>query len=96
MVDDIEEETQEISKLGSQFFLITNDYMNFGKPNSIGYKTFINEGFRSDYNRFFKDIRVYNTINNETTWSYDLLEEETEIMQSIIRIKELINEELKK
>jgi len=96
MVNDIEEETQEISLLGTQFFSITNDYMNFGKQNSLGYKTFVNEGFRSDYNRFFKDIRVYNTINNETTWSYDLLGEETEIMQSIKRIKELITEELKK
>jgi len=94
IINDIEQETQEISLIGNQFYAIINEYINIGKQNAFGYKTFVNEGFRSDYNRFFKDIRVYNLINNETTWSYDLLVEEIEIMQSIERILELINEEL--
>jgi len=96
MINDTEEENNEISLLGSKFNSITNEYINVGRQNALGYKTFVNGGFQSDYNRFFKDIRVYNTINNETTWSYDLLGEETEIMQSIKRILELINEELNK
>ena len=90
MINDTEEENNEISLLGSKFNSITNEYINVGRQNALGYKTFVNGGFQSDYNRFFKDIRVYNTINNETTWSYDLLGEETEIMQSIKRILELL------
>jgi len=39
---------------------------------------------------------VYNIINNASSWRYDLLNEEIEIMQSIERILELIAEELKK
>jgi hypothetical protein len=94
MVNDIEEETREMSLLGANFYSITNEYINIGKQNVIGYKIFINEGFQSDYNRFFKDIRAYNNINNEISWSYDLLDEEIVIMQSIKRIIELITEEL--
>jgi hypothetical protein len=96
MVNDIEEETREMSLLGANFYSITNEYINIGKQNALGYKIFINEGFQSDYNRFFKDIRAYNNINNEISWSYDLLDEEIEIMQSIERIIELITEELNK
>jgi len=96
MVNDIEEETREMSLLGAKFYSITNEYINIGKQNALGYKIFINEGFQSDYNRFFKDILAYNNINNEISWSYDLLDEEIEIMQSIERIIELITEELNK
>jgi len=96
MVDDTTEEVREISLLGENFYSITNDYINVGKQNSIGYKTFTNKGFKSDYNRFFKDIRVYNSISNETTWNYDLLGEEKEIMKSTKRILELIVKEKKK
>ena len=95
MVNDLEEESQAISLLNTKLSSITQDYLNFGKQNAIGYKSFVNEGFQSDYNRFFKDIRVYNIINNTSSWRYDLLEEETEIMQSIEKIIELITEELK-
>ena len=94
MIDDMEQEIEEISLLGTQFYSTTNFYINIGKQNALGYKTFVNEGFQSDYKRFFKDIRVYNYINNETTWSYDLLDEENEIMLSIKRVLELITEEL--
>lgn len=96
MVNDIEEEIQEIRLLGAKLTSIINEYINMGKQNEIGYEAFVNEGFQSDYNRFFKDIRVYNIINNETSWSFDLLDEETEIMQSTERILELIAEEIKK
>lgn len=96
MINDTEQEHLEISLLGTRFYEIADEYVNMGKQHKLGYKTFTNEGFKSDYNRFFKDIRVYNIINNETTWSYDLLWEETEIMQSIERILELIAEENKK
>jgi len=96
MVNDLEEESQAIRLLNAKLSSITSEYLNFGTQNTIGYKVFENEGFRSDYNRFFKDILVYNVINNATTWRYDLLDEETEIMQSIERILELIAEELKK
>ena len=96
MVNDIEEETREMSLLGAKFYSITNEYINIGKQNALGYKVFINEGFQSDYNRFFKDILAYNNINNEISWSYDLLDEEIEIMKSIERIIELITEELNK
>ena len=94
MVNDTEEETREISFLGQKFYSITSEYINVGKQNKLGYNTFLNEGFKSDYNRFFNDIRIYNTINNETTWSYDLLGEENEIMQSTERILELIRTEI--
>lgn len=96
MVNDQEEEIQEIRLLGAKLTSIISKYINVGEQNEIGYKTFVNEGFQSDYNRFFKDIRVYNIINNKTSWSFDLLDEETEIMQSTERILELISEELKK
>jgi len=96
MVDDLEEESQAIQLLNAKHILITSEYMNIGKLNEIGYESFVNEGFRSDYNRFFKDILVYNIINNASSWRYDLLNEEIEIMQSIERILELIAEELKK
>jgi hypothetical protein len=95
MVNDTEQELLEISLLGQKFYALTNEYIHIGKQNALGYNTFVNEGFQSDYNRFFKDIKVYNTINNETTWSYDLLDEEIEIMKSIERILKLITEELK-
>ncbi|MCK0180574.1 DUF6090 family protein [Flavobacteriaceae bacterium S0862] len=94
MVNDMEQEIQEISLLGTQFYSTTSEYINIGKQNALGYKTFVNEGFQSDYDRFFKDFRVYNYINNETTWSYDLLGEEIELMRSIKRILELIKQEL--
>ena len=93
MVNDLEEESQAIQLLNAKLILITSEYMNIGKLNEIGYESFVNEGFRSDYNRFFKDILVYNIINNASSWRYDLLDEETEVMQSIKRIIELINEE---
>lgn len=96
MVDDTEEEVREISLLGQNFYSIRRDYIDTGKQNAIAYNTFVNEGFKSDYDRFFKDIRVYNIISNETTWSYDLLGEEIEIMKSTKRILELIAEEKKK
>lgn len=82
--------------LNTKLSSIIDEYINTGKQNAIAYKIFVNEGFKSDYNRFFKDIRVYNIINNAVSWRYDLLDEETEIMQSINRILELITEELKK
>ena len=90
MVDDTTEEVREISILGQNYNSFTREYIDVGKQNAIGYKTFTNKGFKSDYNRFFKDIRVYNTISNETTWSYDLLGEEKEIMKATKRILELI------
>jgi len=96
MVNDTEEEAQEISLLGQKYYSITNEYIDIGKQNKLSYNTFANEGFQSDYNRFFNDIRVYNIINNETTWSYDLIGEEIEIMKSTKRILELIAEEKKK
>jgi Family of unknown function (DUF6090) len=96
MVNDLEEEAQAVSLLNAKLSSITNEYINVGKQNAISYKIFVNEGFRSDYNRFFKDIRVYNIINNASSWRYDLLDEETEIMQSINIILELITKELKK
>jgi len=96
MVDDTDEEVQEISELGQKFYAITSEYIDVGKQNALGYNTFVNKGFQSDYNRFFKDIRIYNIISNEATWNYDLLGEEKEIMKSIKRIKELIKLELKK
>ena len=76
MVNDTEEETREISLLGQKYYSIVSEYINIGKQNAIGYSTYLNEGFQSDYNRFFKDIRVYNIMNNELSWSYDLLVEE--------------------
>lgn len=94
MVNDIDEEVQEIRLLGAELNKILYEYINMGIQNGIGYESYVNNGFQSDYNRFFKDMRVYNIINNETTWSYDLLEEETEIMLSINRILTLINQEL--
>jgi len=96
MVSDTEEEAQEMSLKGHQFYAMTNEYINIGKQNALGYSVFVNESFQSDYKRFFKDIRVYNIINNETTWSYDLIGEEIEIMKSTKRILELIAEEKKK
>jgi hypothetical protein len=96
MIDDTQEEVSEISFLGQIFYSITREYIDAGKQNALGYNTFTNDGFQSDYNRFFKDIRVYNIINNETTWNYDLLAEELEIMKSTTRILELIAEEKKK
>ena len=96
MVNDTSEEVQEISFLGQRFYTITSEYIDIGKQNALGYSTYVNEGFQSDYNRFFKDIRIYNIINNETTWSYDLLGEEREIMTSIKRIRELITKERNK
>ena len=95
MVDDTEEETREISLLGQKYYSIVNEYINVGKQNSIGYSTYLNDGFLSDYNRFFKDIRVYNTMNNELSWSYDLLVEEIELMKSIERVLDLIDQEYK-
>lgn len=94
MVNDLEEESQAISLLNAKLILITGEYLNIGKLNAINYKTFVNEGFKSDYNRFFKDIRVYNIVNNGASWRYDLLDEESKIMQSINRILVLINKEL--
>lgn len=96
MINDMEQEIEEISLLGSQLYSVINSFVNVGKQNALGYNTFVNEGFQSDYNRFFKDIRVYNYINNETSWSYDLLGEEIIIMQSINRILVLIAVELEK
>lgn len=93
MVDDTAEEVKEISFLGQEFNTIINEYINIGKQNALGYSIYVNKGFQSDYNRFFKDIRIYNIISNETTWSYDLLGEEKEIMKSIIRIRELLTKE---
>lgn len=95
MVNDTEEETREISLLGQKYYSIVNEFINVGKQNALGYKTFVNKGFKSDYEKFFKDIRIYNILCNETTWSYDLLGEEIEIMKSIERILELISVELK-
>ena len=96
MVNDTEEETREISLLGQKYYSIVSEYINIGKQNAIGYSTYLNEGFQSDYNRFFKDIRVYNIMNNELSWSYDLLVEEIELMKSIERILELLDQEYKK
>jgi Family of unknown function (DUF6090) len=96
MVNDLEEESQSIRLLNAKLASIQSEYINVGKQNAISYKVFVNEGFQSDYNRFFKDIRVYNIINNASSWRYDLLDEETKIMQSIKRILELIAEELEK
>jgi len=96
MVNDTEEEAEEISFLGQRFYTITSEYIDVGKQNALGYSTYVNEGFQSDYNHFFKDIRIYNIISNETSWSYDLLGEEKEIMTSIKRIKELITKERNK
>ncbi len=95
MVNDLEEESQAIRLLNGKLSSIIDEYINTGKQNAISYKSFVNEGFKSDYNRFFKDIRVYNIINNATSWRYDLLNEENEIMQSINRIIELITKEIK-
>ena len=95
MVNDLEEESQAVSLLNAKLISLTSEYLNIGKLNAIGYKSFVNDGFRSDYNRFFKDIRVYNIINNATSWRYDLLDEENEIMQSMDRILELIDQEIK-
>lgn len=95
MINDTEQEHLDISLLGTRFYEIVDQYINVGKQHQLGYKTFTNDGFKSDYIRFFKDIRVYNIINNETSWSFDLLREELEIMESIKKIIKLITEELK-
>jgi len=96
MVNDLQEETQAIRLLNAKLTSIESEYLNVGKINAISYKSFVNEGFQSDYNRFFKDIRTYNIINNASSWRYDLLDEESKIMQSINRILELINKEINK
>ena len=96
IVNDTGEETREISLLGQKYYSIVSEYINVGKQNAIGYSTYLNDGFQSDYNRFFKDIRVYNIMNNELSWSYDLLVEEMELMKSIERILELLDQEYKK
>jgi len=96
MVNDVEEESQEVRLLGAKFSSLIGEYINIGRRNTIGYKSFVNEGFQSDYNRFFKDIQTYNIINEAASWRYDILDEEIELMQSIERILELISEELKK
>ncbi len=94
LVNDAQEELDAISLLNAKYNVVIDEYINTGSPSKIGYDVFVNEGFKSDYNRFFKDIRVYNIINNITTWRYDAKDEEVEQLESIDRILVLINEEL--
>tara|TARA_R110002073_G_scaffold53840_4_gene138874 strand:+ start:79597 stop:80310 length:714 start_codon:yes stop_codon:yes gene_type:complete len=94
LVNDVQEELDAISELNARYNATIDEYINFGRQHIIGYKIFVNAGFKSDYNRFFKDIRVYNLINNITTWRFDAKEEEIEQLQSIDRILVLINKEL--
>jgi len=94
LVNDSQEEQDAVSLINASFNAALAEYINTGRPNKIGYKVFVNDGFKSDYNRFFKDIHIYNLINNITTWRYDIKDEETEQLQSIDRILVLINEEL--
>jgi hypothetical protein len=94
LVNDSQEELDALSLLNARFNLALDEYINRGRQNIIGYDVFVNDGFKSDYNRFFKDHRVYNLLNNITTWRYDLKGEETEQLQSIDRILVLIKEEL--
>ncbi len=94
LVNDTQEEQDAVSLLNAKFHTTMDEYINIGKRNAIGYKTFVNEGFKSDYNRFFKDFRIYNIINETTSWRFDIKDEEIEQMQSINRILVLINEEL--
>jgi len=94
LVNDAQEELDAVSLLNARYNVIIDEYINIGRPNKIGYDVFVNEGFKSDYNRFFKDIRVYNIINDVTSWRYDIKDEEVEQLQSIDRILVLINEEL--
>ena len=94
LVNDVQEELDALSLLNARFNATLEEYINTGRPNKIGYNVFVNDGFKSDYNRFFKDIRFYNLINNMTTWRFDIKGEETEQLQSIKRILVLINEEL--
>lgn len=94
LVNDAKEEQDAVSLINARFNATLGDYINTGNPNKIGYKVFVNDGFKSDYNRLFKDIRVYNLINNMNTWRYDIKREETEQLESINRILVLLNEEL--
>ena len=94
LVNDMQEEQDAVSLLNAKFNEVLGEYINTGRPNKIGYKVFVNEGFKSDYTGLFKDIEVYNLINNLITWRYDIKGEEIEQLQSIDRILVLINEEL--
>ena len=88
------EEQEAVSLLNAKLNEVLGEYINTGRPNKIGYKVFVNEGFKSDYTGLFKEIEVYNLINNLITWRYDIKGEEIEQLQSIDRILVLINEEL--
>jgi hypothetical protein len=94
LVNDMQEEQDAVSLLNAKFNEVLGEYINTGRPNKIGYKVFVNEGFKSDYTGLFKDIEVYNLINNLITWRYDIKGEEIEQLQSIDRILVLINEEI--
>ena len=95
MVDDTQEEQDAISILNDRYNTIIAGYLNRGNQNRIGYKANVNDSFKSDYNVYFKDIRVYNLINNIITWREDIKREQTEQKQSIDRILVLIDKELK-
>jgi hypothetical protein len=94
LVNDVQEEQDAVNLLNARYLEAIDEYINIGNRNVIGYKTTVNEGFKSDYYRYFNDIRVYNLINEITSWRYDINDEETEQLQSIDRILELIGEEL--
>jgi len=94
LVNDVKEEQEAVSLLNAKFNGVLAEYINTGRPNKIGYRVFVNEGFTSNYNGFFKNIIGYNLISNIITWRYDIKDEELEQLQSIDRILELIKEEL--
>lgn len=93
MVNDTQEELDAITHLSEEFLTLSGTYLNWGEINSQRYKSPSNGSFKSDHERLFKSIRIYNIISSLNAWRDTMNNEEANQLKAIDRILALINHE---
>ena len=94
MIKDTDEEEQAISTLVDDFADQGYSYINMPTIFKTVFNSPDNASFTTNYDMFFKDIRMYNIIGETNTWRYVLMLEEEDQLSSINRIISLIEKEL--
>lgn len=94
MINDTKEELEAITNLTERVVNIGGSYLNWAEINSARYDAPSNGSFKSNYEKLFKSIEIYNIIASLNAWREVVNEEENEQLKAIDRILKLINQEL--
>ena len=96
-VNDLKEEEQGVQRLlDDRFWPISDKYVSTSKRSKPHYEVFPEGSIDSDYQAFFKNQELENIISNILVWRYDMLGEQTQLLQSIKTMLTIMDEEIVK